>query len=73
MTTKHIRRVVVLGVIVEAVVAVAAAYEFLRVVCWIGEHLPDWMVPVGLMAIPAGLMVYLWRWYLKTVEREAVE
>ena len=61
MTTKHICRVVVLGVIVEAAAAIATAYELLRVVGWIGEHLPDWTVPVGFMAIPAlALIGVLW-------------
>lgn len=61
MTTKHICRVVVLGVIVEAVAAIAAAYEFLQFCGWLGENLPGWIAPVGIVAIPIlGTLGMLW-------------
>lgn len=44
MTTKHICRAIRIGVLVEAVAAIAAAYGGLWIFCWVGEHLPDWTI-----------------------------
>ena len=40
---------------------------------WMTENAPDWLWMLLFLAIPAGLVVYLWRWYRETVEREAAE
>ena len=40
---------------------------------WMAESAPDWLWLPLFLAIPAGLVVYLWRWYRETVEREAAE
>ena len=40
---------------------------------WMTEIAPDWLWMLLFLAIPAGLVVYLWRWYREAVEREAAE
>ena len=40
---------------------------------WLAESAPDWLWMLLFLAIPAGLVVWLWRWYRETVEREAAE
>ena len=40
---------------------------------WMTEYAPDWIWILLFLAIPAGLVVYLWRWLRETVEREAAE
>lgn len=39
---------------------------------WMAENAPDWLWMLLFMAIPVGLVVYLWKWY-RTVESEATE
>ena len=40
---------------------------------WTAENAPDWLWALLFLSIPAGLVVYLWRWLRETVEREAAE
>ena len=40
---------------------------------WMTESAPDWLWIPLFLSIPAGLVVYLWRWYRETVEQEAAE
>ena len=40
---------------------------------WMAENAPDWLWALLFLSIPAGLVVYLWRWLRETVEREAAE
>ena len=40
---------------------------------WMAEYAPDWLWALLFLSIPAGLVVYLWKWYRQTVEREAME
>lgn len=40
---------------------------------WMTENAPGWLWMLLFLAIPAGLVVWLWRWYRETVEREAAE
>lgn len=61
MSERHIRRLLILGLTVEAAAVIGAVYAGLWLLGWIGEHLPDWTVPVGFMAIPAlALIGVLW-------------
>ena len=43
-----------------------------RLADWMLNHAPDWIWIPLFMAIPVGLVVYLWKWY-RTVESEATE
>ena len=40
---------------------------------WMTESAPDWLWIPLFLAIPAGLVVWLWKWYREAVEREAAE
>ena len=40
---------------------------------WMTESAPDWLWIPLFLAIPAGLVVWLWKWYCEAVEREAAE
>ncbi len=40
---------------------------------WMTESAPDWLWIPLFLSIPAGLVVYLWRWYREAVERKAAE
>ena len=40
---------------------------------WMAESAPDWLWLPLFLAIPAGLVVWLWKWYREAVEREAAE
>lgn len=40
---------------------------------WLAESAPDWLWMLLFLAIPAGLVVYLWRWLREAEEREAAE
>ena len=40
---------------------------------WMTESAPDWLWIPLFLSIPAGLVVYLWKWYREAVEREAAE
>lgn len=40
---------------------------------WMTESAPDWLWIPLFLAIPAGLLVCLWRWLREAVEREAAE
>ena len=40
---------------------------------WMTENAPDWLWMLLFLAIPAGLVVWLWKWYREAVEREAAE
>ena len=40
---------------------------------WMAENAPDWLWMLLFLAIPAGLVVYLWRWLREAEEREATE
>ncbi len=40
---------------------------------WMTEYAPDWLWIPLFLSIPAGLVVWLGRWYREAVEREAAE
>lgn len=40
---------------------------------WMTESAPDWLWIPLFLSIPAGLVVYLWKWYREAVERKATE
>ena len=40
---------------------------------WMTENAPDWLWMLLFLVIPAGLVVYLWRWLREAEEREAAE
>lgn len=40
---------------------------------WMTESAPDWLWMLLFLAIPAGLVVYLWRLLREVEEREAAE
>lgn len=40
---------------------------------WMTESAPDWLWIPLFLAIPVGLVVYLWQWHREAVEREAAE
>ena len=40
---------------------------------WMAENAPDWLWALLFLSIPAGLVVWLWKWYREAVEREAAE
>ncbi len=58
-------------VILSAFLGVCALAELLG--DWMTESAPDWLWIPLFLSIPAGLVVYLWRWYRETVEQEAAE
>ena len=54
-------------VILGAMCALAAGAE------WVADNAPDWLWIPLFLTIPAGLVVWLWKWYREAVEREAAE
>ncbi len=44
-----------------------------RLADWIAEHAPDWIGIPLFMAISVKMLIWLWKWYRQTVEREAME
>ena len=60
-----------LALALGAIGAILAAPNLLAE--WMTEYALDWIWMPLFLAIPAGLVVYLWRWYRETVEREAAE
>ena len=61
MSERHIRRLLVLGLTVEVAAGIGAVYGGLWLLGWIAEHLPDWSVPVGFVAIViAGFLGVIW-------------
>lgn len=60
-----------LALALGAIGAILAAPNLLAE--WMTEYAPDWIWMPLFLSIPAGLVVYLWRWLRETVEREAAE
>ena len=60
-----------LALALGAIGAILAAPNLLA--DWMTESAPDWLWIPLFLSIPAGLVVYLWRWLRETVEREAAE
>ena len=58
-------------VILSAFLGVCALAELLG--NWMTESAPDWLWMLLFLAIPAGLVVWLWRWLREAEEREAAE
>ena len=58
-------------VILSAFLGVCALAELLG--NWMTESTPDWLWMLLFLAIPAGLVVWLWRWLREAEEREAAE
>ena len=58
-------------VILSAFLGVCALAELLG--DWMTESAPDWLWIPLFLSIPAGLVVYLWRWLREAEEREAAE
>lgn len=58
-------------VILSAFLGVCALAELLG--DWMTEYAPDWIWIPLFLSIPAGLVVYLWKWYRQAVERETTE
>ena len=44
-----------------------------RLADWMLNHAPDWIWIPLFMAIPVGMLIWLWKWYRQTGEREATE
>ena len=68
---KAMKETGIILVILSAFLGVCALAELLG--NWMTESAPDWLWMLLFLAIPAGLVVYLWRWHRETVEREAAE
>lgn len=39
---------------------------------WMLDHAPDWIWIPFFMAIPVGMLIWLWKWYRQTVERGSI-
>lgn len=60
-----------LALALGAIGAILAAPNLLAE--WMTEYAPDWIWMLLFLSIPAGLVVWLWKWYREAVEREATE
>lgn len=61
MSERHIRRLIVIGAIVEAISVLAAIYGALWFLCWIAEQLPEWAIPLEVAIIPIiGIFGIIW-------------
>ncbi len=54
-------------VILGAMCALAAGAE------WVADNAPDWLWATVFLALLAGFVVWLGRWYYEAVERETAE
>lgn len=57
MNEKHIRRLLILGMVTEAVGAMAGGYAALcaliQIGAWIADRIPMWAIPPMIVSIPA--------------------
>ena len=61
------KETVIITCILGTTYALAAGGE------WLAEHAPDWLWATVFLALLAGFVVWLGRWYYEAVEREAAE
>ena len=64
---KAMKETGIILVILGAMCALAAGAE------WVADNAPDWLWATVFLALLAGFVVWLGRWYREAVEREAAE